>query len=115
MKSKPHPLSLQEPLVMRSGTSDAEQKGVTVISRDRPSVVVQRFVDGAGAAEYLCMSPRTLEKYRVTGGGPRFRRFGRRIVYSIEDLDRWADEQPTLRSTSDSGSGGRKASPERQR
>ncbi|HCC63444.1 MAG TPA: DNA-binding protein, partial [Pseudomonas sp.] len=25
------------------------------------------------------------------GGGPRFRKFGRRVMYAIADLDAWAD------------------------
>ena len=34
------------------------------------------------AAEYLRLSPRTLEKQRVIGGGPKFRKFGRRVMRS---------------------------------
>ena len=33
------------------------------------------------------LSPRTLEKQRVIGGGPRFRKFGRRVMYAVADLD----------------------------
>src|SRR5690606_17051495 len=93
-----HPLSLTQPLVLRAGTGDGGRPRSG--ADGAPDPVVRRFVDGPSAAEYLCMSPRTLEKYRVSGAGPRFRRFGRRIVYSIEELDLWADEQPTFRSTS---------------
>jgi hypothetical protein len=32
-----------------------------------------------------------LEKQRVIGGGPRFRKFGRRVMYAIEDLEAWAN------------------------
>jgi len=39
----------------------------------------------------LRLSPRTLEKLRVLGGGPRFRKFGRRVRYALADLDAWAD------------------------
>jgi hypothetical protein len=42
------------------------------------------------AAVYLKLSPRTLEKQRVIGGGPRFRKFGRRVVYAVTDLEAWA-------------------------
>lgn len=35
-------------------------------------------------------SPRTLAKYAVTGGGPRFRKAGRTPLYSVRDLDTFA-------------------------
>lgn len=54
------------------------------------------------ASEYLNVSPRTLEKYRVVGGGPAFHKFGRRVLYSLTDLDSWAAAR-RRNSTSDSG------------
>lgn len=45
------------------------------------------------AATFLKLSPRTLEKQRVHGGGPRFRKFGRRVVYAVVDLESWANER----------------------
>jgi hypothetical protein len=56
--------------------------------------------DEAGA--FLRLSPRTLEKQRVLGGGPRFRRFGARVVYAAADLRAWADRH-TYGMTSDPG------------
>ena len=50
----------------------------------------QRYLTNDEAAEYLRLSPRTLEKQRVIGGGPRFRKFGRRVMYAVADLDAWA-------------------------
>ncbi len=50
-----------------------------------------RFLNNDEAAAYLRLSPRTLEKQRVVGGGPRFRKFGRRVMYAVIDLDAWAD------------------------
>ena len=47
----------------------------------------QRYLTNDEAAEYLRLSPRTLEKQRVIGGGPRFRKFGRRVMYAVADLD----------------------------
>lgn len=49
-----------------------------------------RYLTNEEAAAYLRLSPRTLEKQRVIGGGPRFRKFGRRVLYAIEDLEMWA-------------------------
>jgi hypothetical protein len=41
------------------------------------------------AARLLRLSPRTLEKFRVTGVGPRFHKFGRLVFYSSETLRAW--------------------------
>jgi hypothetical protein len=59
-----------------------------------------RYLNNTEAAAYLKLSPRTLEKQRVVGGGPRFRKFGSRVMYAIADLDAWADERACA-STSD--------------
>jgi Helix-turn-helix domain len=58
------------------------------------------FLNNEEAARFLNLSPRTLEKQRVIGDGPRFRKFGRRVVYAITDLQAWADER-ACESTSD--------------
>jgi hypothetical protein len=52
------------------------------------------------AGELLRVSPRTLERLRVVGGGPRFRKFGRRVLYATSDLEAWANER-ICESTSD--------------
>jgi len=44
------------------------------------------------AAEYLRVSPRTLERQRVAGTGCRFCRAGRRVLYRREDLDAYLSE-----------------------
>ncbi|RVE97202.1 DNA-binding protein [Sinorhizobium meliloti] len=41
------------------------------------------------AAEYLGLGVSTLEKYRLTGGGPRYSKLGRSVRYSSTDLDDW--------------------------
>ncbi|MGB3882263.1 MAG: helix-turn-helix domain-containing protein [Diaphorobacter nitroreducens] len=60
----------------------------------------QRYLTNEEAAEYLRLSPRTLEKQRVLGGGPKFRKFGRRVMYAVADLDAWAADR-SFESTSD--------------
>ena len=50
-----------------------------------------RYLTNDEAAALLRLSPRTLEKHRVIGGGPRFRKFGRRVMYALSDLEAWAD------------------------
>lgn len=65
-----------------------------------PPVAPPRYLTNDEAAEYLRLSPRTLEKQRVIGGGPRFRKFGRRVMYALADLDAWADAR-SFEATSD--------------
>jgi hypothetical protein len=38
-------------------------------------------------AERWSVSPRTLERWRWTGQGPRFLKIGGRVVYRIEDIE----------------------------
>ncbi|MHA6834462.1 helix-turn-helix transcriptional regulator [Ralstonia pseudosolanacearum] len=59
-----------------------------------------RYLTNDEAAEFLRLSPRTLEKQRVIGGGPRFRKFGRRVMYAVADLEAWADAR-SFEATSD--------------
>ena len=59
-----------------------------------------RYLTNIEAAAFLRLSPRTLEKQRVIGGGPRFRKFGRRVMYAIVDLETWADAR-SFEMTSD--------------
>ncbi len=45
------------------------------------------------AAKYLGLRQSTLERARLEGWGPPFRRLGAKIVaYSISDLDAWAGQ-----------------------
>lgn len=39
----------------------------------------------------IARKPSTLAKLACVGGGPKFRRDGRRPLYAQEDLDAWAD------------------------
>ena len=56
------------------------------------------------AAEWLGLSTRTLDRYRVSGGpGPVFHRFGGRVRYRRDDLDAWAAARRRV-STVDDGS-----------
>ena len=52
-----------------------------------------RYLTNDEAATFLRLSPRTLEKNRVIGGGPRFHKLGRRVLYAVADLEAWAAER----------------------
>lgn len=42
------------------------------------------------SALYLCLSPKTLRKWRSLGKGPSYQQLGRSIRYTKADLDAWA-------------------------
>ena len=50
------------------------------------------YLDTQQAAAVLGLSQRTLESYRVKGGGPPYLKCCNRIRYLRSDLDRWAVE-----------------------
>lgn len=63
-------------------------------SSDRPSSEqIDRLLTTIEAAQHLRLSARTLERFRVSGIGPRFLKAGpgkrARVLYMQADLDRW--------------------------
>ncbi len=54
------------------------------------------------AAGFLAISPRTLEKWAVTGDGPPFYKLGGRVLYEQSDLEAWIASKRRI-STSDPG------------
>lgn len=59
-----------------------------------------RILHTPAAANYIGKTESTMQKWRVTGGGPPFIKSGKTIVYDIRDLDAWLDER-RFRSTSE--------------
>ena len=51
------------------------------------------------AAEMLALSERTLERFRVSGMGPKFVRLGHSIRYRLSDVEAWIASR-TVGSTS---------------
>ncbi len=43
------------------------------------------------AARYCGLAARSFEKFRLTGGGPRYIKIGRAVIYDRADLDAWLD------------------------
>ena len=48
------------------------------------------FIDEKKAADFLCQSVRTIQKWRVTGYGPKFSKSGRSVRYRRCALLEWA-------------------------
>lgn len=66
-------------------------------SRQFPSVL-----DTRGAADFLGVSARTLEGFRVRGGGPRFVKIGGAVRYRLTSLEEYLQHHERA-STSDTG------------
>jgi len=49
------------------------------------------FLTTREAARFLKLKPNTLEKMRVYGGGPVYRKHGRYVRYHLDDLTDWSD------------------------
>ena len=62
-----------------------------------------KYLNTREAAAHLGLSTRTLDRYRVSGDGPVFLKFGGRVRYLREDLEAWARSR-RRKSTSDDGS-----------
>jgi len=60
------------------------------------------YLDTRAAAAHLGLSPRTLDRYRVSGEGPEFYKLGTRVRYRLADLEAWTQSR-RRRSTSDDG------------
>ena len=67
---------------MRYGTSPVEPVGKT-----NPKHHLTR----REAASYLRLSPRTLEGWAVNGTGPRMFRAGGRVLYRLDDLEKFVE------------------------
>jgi hypothetical protein len=80
--------------------------GIDTLLQGGPCQYLDQDLASAYLAEKgLRIAPKTLGKLRVTGGGPAYRKFGRKPVYSIPDLDLWVDRKlgALRRSTSEAG------------
>lgn len=63
--------------------------------------MTKKYLRTPDAANYLGIGRSTLERKRIDGSGPQWRRLGARIVtYAVDDLDAWAGKQVHL-STSE--------------
>ena len=86
----------------RTAAAAAPQPALSAAAAAPAAAAHPEFLTTDEAAAFLRLSPRTLEKQRVLGGGPRFRKFGARVVYAAADLRAWADSN-TFGMTSDPG------------
>ncbi|MCP3963421.1 MAG: helix-turn-helix domain-containing protein [bacterium] len=99
----------------RSGTSHSPSTGLlsaglpqrlaTVLERLSPAIIDPLLTTEETAA-YVGATPRTLEAWRVRGGGPPFVKVSRRMVrYRLSDLAAWVEERLQTSTSSSSTSG----------
>lgn len=82
--------SLKEPLKENSLKEPIKQKPDKSFSELDPELCI----DEKKTAEYLGISPRTLQGYRVKGGGPEFLKISHKVVrYKVADLIKWAENK----------------------
>jgi excisionase family DNA binding protein len=77
------------PLAEVESLADLSRDAARHESVDFPS----RLLNVQEAARLLGLSASTLNKLRVTGNGPRFMKLGRRVLYDVADLEKWAAER----------------------
>ena len=47
------------------------------------------FLTERQLAKLICQSVRTIQKWRVTGHGPAFHKFGQSVRYNLTDVQDW--------------------------
>jgi hypothetical protein len=58
----------------------------------KPDSVIRHLTQGQ-LAERLSVSPRTLERWRWLGQGPKFLKLGGRVAYRVVDVEAFEAEQ----------------------
>jgi excisionase family DNA binding protein len=71
-----------------------------MMAEDKKTTPEKPFLTTKEAAVWLGLTRNTLEKWRVHGGGPAYRKHGRYVRYHMEDLIAWSEANKRS-STSD--------------
>ena len=66
-----------------------------------PEEALPKLLNQKQVAEILGKSTAWLERMRWKGGGLPFRKFGRHVRYSLDDLMQWIESKPKLTSTTE--------------
>ncbi|CAE6934601.1 DNA-binding protein [Pseudomonas indoloxydans] len=95
LSRQPRRIDLDAPLHRKAGPKVHAMRPVegAIEAQALQASPAPRYLTNNEAAAFLRLSPRTLEKQRVIGGGPRFHKFGRRVMYALTDLEAWASER----------------------
>ena len=51
----------------------------------------KRLLTVVETAAYVSLSASTLNRLRVSGGGPRYAKLAGKVLYDVRDLDQWIE------------------------
>jgi predicted DNA-binding transcriptional regulator AlpA len=54
--------------------------------------MTKRLLPVVEAATYVSLSASTLNRLRVSGGGPRYAKLAGKVLYDVRDLDQWIED-----------------------
>jgi hypothetical protein len=57
------------------------------------NISTPNYMDSKRSAAYLSLSISTLAKLRLYGNGPTYSKLGRRVIYRVEDLNKWVESR----------------------
>ena len=66
--------------------------------------VTTPYLTAQEAAAYLRLKRSTIDHYRCSGAGPKYRKHGGRIAYHIDDLDAWSKSKSYNNTATRTGS-----------
>ena len=66
-----------------------------------PETPIKRLHDEKREAERLHLSVRTLQQWRVKGGGPPYLKLGAAVRYNPEAVDKWLAERTVTNTSQD--------------
>ena len=78
---------------MQMTTNNNRNQQVSVAALSAGSAVdsMVTWVDTETAAAHLGVPKRTLEAFRLTGGGPKYAKCGRKVRYRIDWINSWLE------------------------
>ena len=59
----------------------------------------------AATAEFLCVSIRTVQAWRLRGGDPLYVKLGKSVRYRPADLEQWVEQNLTANTSAQVGTG----------
>jgi len=65
------------------------------------------FMPTGEVAQLLHISTKTLERWRVEGTGPVFRKAGRKVLYALADIETWLNANAFTSTSEAKSKGGR--------
>ena len=96
----PHVRAVVTMLAEASALGPKHLQGASMTAENEKATPDRPFLTTKEAAAWLGLTPNTLEKWRVHGGGPPYRKHGRYVRYHLDDLIAWS-EASKRSSTSD--------------